>query len=151
MFAAAASAPSLPPPASAAGDQSRALAGLIADVRRMRAGAAEAGLGFARDRLAGLADAASKLLLIGRGQVAFGGVKSLMNSAVATMDALRDAAPALAGGGRLREMVGEFESLGARLAALARAAARTEDEKKEAGGFQVRLRESLARLRDAAG
>lgn len=151
MFAAAPSAPSFSPALLAAGDQSRALNGVIADVRRMRAGAAEAGLNFARDRLAGLADAASKLLLLGRGSITFTGVKSLMNGAIGAMDTLSAAAGSATDRLPLKKMADEFESLGTRLSAMAGFAARTDDDRKEASGFRNRMRESLARLRAAAG
>lgn len=149
MFAAP-SAPS-PVPQIPLTDQGRALQAVVGDARRMRASAAEAGLSFARDRLAGIAEAASKLLLIGRGQVAFGGVRSLMNSAISAMDALGDAAVSPADRGRIRDMLRDFDSLGTRLSALAAASARSEDERREAAGFQARLRTGLAKLRDAAG
>lgn len=138
-----------PPPGLAAGDQSRALTGMIADVRRMKANAAAAGLNFARDRLTGLVEAASKLLLLGRGQLTFTGVRSLMNNAIGAMETLSEAAGSGADRSQLKKMVDEFDSLGTRLSAMAGFAARSDDEKKEAAGFQAKIRATLARLRDA--
>jgi len=139
----------VPLPALASGDQSRVLTGVIADVRRMKATAAAAGLNFARDRLTGLAEAASKLLLLGRGQLTFTGVRSLMNNAIRAMETLGDAAASGADRSQLKKMVDEFDSLGTRLSAMAGFAARSDDEKKEAAGFQAKIRSALKRLRDA--
>ena len=139
----------VPPPALASGDQSRALTGVIADVRRMKSNAAAAGLNFARDRLTGLVEAASKLLLLGRGQLTFTGVRSLMNNAIGAMETLGDAAGSGADRSQLKKMADEFDSLGTRLSAMAGFAARSDDEKKEAAGFQAKIRSALKRLRDA--
>ena len=144
------SASTAPTPVLPTGDQSRALNGVIADVRRMKASAAAAGLNFARDRLTGLAEAASKLLLLGRGQLTFTGVKSLMNGAISAMDTMSDAAGSATDRIQLKKMADEFDTLGARLAGMAGFAARTDEDRKEAAGFQARMRDALRRLRDAA-
>lgn len=136
-------------PVLPAGDQSRALNGVIGDVRRMKANAAAAGLNFGRDRLTSLAEAASKLLLLGRGQITFTGVKSLMNGAISAMDTMSDAAGSATDRTQLKKMADEFASLGTRLAAMAGFAARSDDDKKEAAGFQAKMRAALMRLRDA--
>jgi hypothetical protein len=149
MFAVQTASPA-PLPVVPTGDQTRALNGVIADVRRMKANAAAAGLNFARDRLTGLAEAASKLLLLGRGQITFTGVKSLMNGAISAMDTMSDAAGAATDRSQLRKMADEFDTLGTRLSAMAGFAARSDDDRKEAASFQARMRSALARLREAS-